>query len=111
MHLMRYAAGSKFMRHVDEDASLHEPVRNSISFLIYLTASDWTEEDGGELRVYENGSEEPRRVLPVGGTLVLYDSTMEHEVLPTRRERHLLSGRFREKDGDWQRRRSRGIVQ
>ena len=90
-------------------------MRNSISFLVYLTPSDWSDADGGALRVFEEGAlgmgeageeaGEPRHVLPVGGTLVLYDSALEHEVLPTRRERHLLSGRYRELDGDWQRRR------
>lgn len=107
LHLMRYPVGSKFMRHVDEDPSLYEPERNSISFLIYLTPDDWTAAHGGALCVYEGeeGSE-VRQVLPISGTLVIYDSTMEHEVLPTMRERHLLSGRFRELDDNWQRRRS-----
>ena len=60
------------------------------------------EDDGGALRIFENG-DEPRRVLPVSGTLVVYDSTTEHEVLETRRERVLISGRFKELDEDWQR--------
>ena len=103
---MRYPIGSKFMKHVDEDSDLFEPVRNSISFLIYLTPDDWTEQDGGALHVYERGrGGMPRAVLPVGGTLVIYDSTLEHEVLPTQRERHLLSGRYRELNADWERRR------
>ena len=94
LHLMRYPVGSKFMRHVDEDPSMYEPERNSISYLIYLTPDDWVADDGGALRIYEGGEDaEPRRVLPVGGTLVIYDSTIEHEVLPTLRERHLISGR------------------
>ena len=106
-HLMRYPPGSKFMRHVDEDASLHEPVRNSISFLVYLTPTDWRAEDGGALRVFERGAAaEPRAVQPFGGTLVVYDSALEHEVSVTRRERLLVSGRFRELDADWQRGRS-----
>ena len=108
LHLMRYPVGTKFARHVDEDASLFEPLRNSISLLVYLTPDDWAAEDGGALRIYERGvavdGGEPGReveVLPVGGTLVVYDSELEHEVLPTRRERHLLSGRFRELDEHW----------
>lgn len=106
-HLMRYPIDSKFMRHVDEDPALYEPRRNSVSFLLYLTPVDWSVDDGGALCVYEGGAEsEPRRVMPVGGTLVIYDSTVEHEVLPTRRERHLISGRFRELDEDWQRGRA-----
>jgi hypothetical protein len=106
LHLMYYPVGSKFMRHVDEDPSLYEPLRNSVSFLIYLTPDDWSEEDGGALLLYEDGPEcQPRQVLPSGGTLVTYDSTLEHEVRPTRRKRHLISGRFREQDEAWQRSR------
>ena len=104
---MRYPVGSAFMRHADEDPSLYEPVRNSISFLLYLTPTDWTDDDGGALVVFEGGEGAvPRQVMPVGGTLVVYDSRLEHEVLPTQRERHLLSGRFRESDEDCQRRSS-----
>ena len=63
LHLMRYPAGSKFMRHVDEDPALHEPVRNSISFLIYLTPPDWSASDGGALWIYEvEGGGNPREV-------------------------------------------------
>jgi Rps23 Pro-64 3,4-dihydroxylase Tpa1-like proline 4-hydroxylase len=106
LHLMRYPVGTKFMRHVDEDASLYEPTRNSISFLLYLTPDDWSESDGGALQIYEaDGDGEAREVLPVAGTLVIYDSTVEHEVLPTRRERHLISGRYRESNDEWSRRR------
>lgn len=108
-HLMRYPVGSKFMRHVDEDAALFEPVRNSVSFLLYLTPDDWAATDGGALHVFEGAeSSEPRRVMPVGGTLVVYDSAIEHEVAPTMRERHLISGRFKELDADWQQRGRRG---
>jgi len=103
LHLMRYPVGSQFMRHVDEDVGLSEPVRNSISFLIYLTPDDWSADDGGSLQIFESDTQTPRQVLPRGGTLVLYDSTLEHEVLPTQRERHLISGRFRELDADWRR--------
>ena len=106
LHLMHYPVGSKFMRHVDEDPSMYEPRRNSISFLIYLTSSQWDAADGGALRIFEAAEgDTPREVLPLGGTLVIYDSTIEHEVLVTLRERHLISGRFRESDEDWQRRR------
>lgn len=109
LHLMRYPIGSGFMRHVDEDAALYEPQRNSISLLVYLTPEDWSADDGGALRLFDGGEgAAPREVMPAGGTLVIYDSTTEHEVLPTRRERHLISGRFREADDDWQRRRSLG---
>ena len=94
------------MRHADESPEMFEPERNSISYLVYLTPDDWTADDGGVLCLYEGGADAaPRQLLPMGGTLVIYDSTIEHEVLPTRRERHLISGRFRESNDDWERRR------
>lgn len=105
LHIMRYPIGSRFMRHVDEDASLHEPVRNSVSFLLYLTPPEWAAADGGALRVWEEGATDARELLPLGGTLVMYDSCLEHEVTETKRVRLLLSGRWRELDDTWQRRR------
>ena len=41
----------------DEDPSLCEPQRNSVSFLLYLTADDWAADDGGVLRIFEHRSE------------------------------------------------------
>ena len=105
---MRYPIGSKFMRHVDEDVALFEPIRNSVSFLVYLTPDDWSDDDGGSLIIYDStAGDEGRRVQPVAGTLVVYDSTLEHEVTATRRPRFLISGRFRELDADWSERRAR----
>ena len=107
-HLMRYPPGAKFMRHVDEDPSMFEPRRNSISFLLYLTPDDWSDDDGGSLIIYDStAGDEGRRVRPVAGSLVVYDSTLEHEVTATRRPRFLISGRFRELDADWSERRAR----
>ena len=107
-HLMRYPPGAKFMRHVDEDPTMFEPRRNSISFLLYLTPDDWSDDDGGSLIIYDStAGDEGRRVQPVAGSLVVYDSTLEHEVTATRRPRFLISGRFRELDADWSERRAR----
>ena len=83
---------------------MSEPRRNSISFLLYLTPDDWGAADGGSLVVYD-ASAAPRELPPTAGSLVIYDSTIEHEVQATRRERHLISGRFRESDADRSRRR------
>jgi len=107
LHAMRYFPGEKFMLHADEEPWFFSEARNSISFLIYVTpdVTDWPEDDGGQLRILEGEKETPREILPVSGTLVIFDSTLYHEVLPTRRDRYVLSGRFRELDKDWQRRR------
>ena len=80
----------------------------SISFLLYLTPDDWSDDDGGSLIIYDStAGDEGRRVQPVAGSLVVYDSTLEHEVTATRRPRFLISGRFRELDADWSERRAR----
>ena len=47
--------------------------------------------DGGQLRAYT--ADGPRDIESLPGTLVLFDSaTVPHEVLPTRRERHVCVG-------------------
>ena len=91
-------------RHVDQQVG----VGRAVSLLVYLNsdrASDggpWqSERDGGQLVAYPSASRTaplpPERVDPSGGTLVLFDScTVEHEALPTRRERWALVGWFLE---------------
>ena len=73
----------------------------SYSLLLYLN-EDWTEEDGGQLRIHlDSGGdflppgEEPKYidVEPRGGTLVLFKSDqIPHEVLDTKAERVAVVG-------------------
>ena len=66
-----------------------------VSFICYLNEAEpaWSVADGGQLRVYARaGAEE---YLPTSGGLALFDSTrLEHEVLPTSRDRTCLIGWF-----------------
>ena len=91
LQLLRYPIGGHYRRHVDVGSSTaHLPVRRSLSLLRFLTQDDWSEADGGELRVY---TPHARDIQSAPGTLVLFDSaTVPHEVLPTRRERHVCVG-------------------
>ena len=54
---------------------------------------------GGALQIFEGPDGAARQVLPSSGTLVIYDSTLAHEVLTTHRERHLVSGRIKPRWG------------
>lgn len=66
-----------------------------VTALLYFN-KDWTEEDGGYIRLYspEEGKQEEALVdlEPIAGRLVLFDSKkFFHEVLPTYRTRWALS--------------------
>lgn len=62
----------------------------AVTAILYLN-SNWREEDGGCLQIYPVG-QPSFEVQPEMGRLVIFDSRrMEHEVLPTRRQRFALS--------------------
>ena len=73
----------------------------AVTALLYLNEQDWSDEDGGALRVYVDAEPDDMtgstatRVLsikPTGGTLVLFDShSTLHEVMPTKRQRFAIS--------------------
>ena len=97
VHYVRYPEGGYFQRHVDDyEDNDGAPSRRSVSFICYLNdpgAPEWTERDGGALRVHSDGAY--YEILPDAGSLVLFDSmAVEHEVRPTRRERTCLIGWF-----------------
>ena len=98
------SSGSGFYkRHLDHTADDNgkELIRR-ISLLLYLNTDEWTEKDGGILRAYikqsakgDKGVPNQKDVIPTGGRLVLFDSaTVEHEVLPTNKERWAIVGWF-----------------
>jgi SM-20-related protein len=89
-HFAVYPAGAGYARHSDRFA---RDARRTLSTVLYLNA-DWTEGDGGALRIHLPDGK-ARDVEPRGGTLVVFASELEHEVLPARRERFSLAGWFR----------------
>ena len=89
-HYAHYPAGRGYARHrdvfADDDA-------RSISCSLYLNPA-WDAADGGALRLYTGTT--THDILPAAGTLVLFSSrSLEHEVLPARRERYSVTGWFR----------------
>ena len=90
-HYMRYDAGDRYKRHFDA----FRGERNRIVSLVTYLNEGWQPDQGGELLLYVEG-EEPVRVTPAFGTVVLFLSEeMPHEVLPTARTRFGVAGWFR----------------
>ena len=96
-------------RHFDHTGDDDKPHRRRVSLLLYLNEDGWNAEtDGGILRAYirtpthmsgdacdTSAISCVQNVVPEGGKLVLFDSTsVEHEVLPTCRERWAIVGWF-----------------
>ena len=90
-HFAMYPAGAAYARHFDR--LIGSDVR-AISAVVYLN-SDWTPDDGGQLKIYGSGST-LAEIMPFGGRLVAFQSDrFEHEVFPARRERMSFTGWFR----------------
>jgi SM-20-related protein len=86
-HYAHYPVGSFYKRHTDRHA---KGSARRVSSVFYLNPN-WKESEGGELVIYEaNG--ETSRIKPEMGTLALFLSELEHEVLPTLRERKSITG-------------------
>lgn len=96
-HFARFEPGDFYKTHVDAFADQHNPKGNrKLSSVLYLNER-WQLQDGGELVIYApNSAVEITRVQPKMGTLVLFLSEeFPHEVLPSSRVRHSLTGWFR----------------
>jgi len=86
-HYAHYPVGSFYKRHTDRHA---QGSTRRVSSVFYLN-SNWKETEGGELVIYD-GKGASSMIKPELGTLVLFLSELEHEVLPTHRERKSITG-------------------
>lgn len=94
-HYAVYPPGARYARHRDrfrdDDARL-------LSAVCYLNA-DWSDADGGALRLYPEDGAPACDIAPRGGRLVvLRAERIEHEVLPARRERRSIAAWLRRDD-------------
>jgi SM-20-related protein len=87
VHMTVYPAGAFYKRHLDQ---FKQDDHRKLSVICYLNER-WDTSHGGELRMYlENG---PQGFLPIAGRLICFRSDLiEHEVLPSTRERLSLTG-------------------
>lgn len=93
LHFAVYPPGGFYERH--RDAFKHRPTDRArvVSFIFYLNPN-WSESDGGALKLYLNDS--ILTVLPKLGTAVFFLSQeIEHEVLPTHKDRWSIAGWMR----------------
>jgi SM-20-related protein len=88
-HFAVYPPGAGYVRHSDRFA---RGSRRALSTVLYLNAG-WKPDDGGALRLYPTDGARVD-VEPLGGSLAIFDSELEHEVLPAARERLSLAGWF-----------------
>lgn len=94
-HFAVYPEGSAYRRHLDQ---FRDADTRRLTVLVYLNDPDWSDDDGGHLRLYlDNSAEQPFiDIKPEGGTLLLFLSArFYHEVRPTRRQRLSLTGWYR----------------
>ncbi len=90
-HYAHYPPGAYYARHRD---AFNEHNRRSISTTLYLNV-DWSSRDGGALRLHPQGTA-AYDILPQANRLVVFDSrNLEHEVLPTVRDRYSVAAWLR----------------
>lgn len=80
-HIALYPPSNGYARH--KDTFVHNNKR-VMSVVAYFN-DNWQPADGGRLRLYVNNTYVD--VLPQAGRIVVFDPNIEHEVLPTLRER------------------------
>ena len=86
-----YGAGDRYRKHTDNSRDADGVCGNAraLTCICYLNP-DWTAEDGGALRIYDESGDSVD-VAPTAGHVVVFDSFLEHEVLAARRDRYALT--------------------
>ena len=92
-HFASYQKGDLYKRHLD---AFKGQTNRVLSMVVYLN-KEWSEEDGGELVLYQDEEDKTGiNVLPTFGTVVVFLSEeFPHEVLPAQKERFSIAGWFR----------------
>lgn len=95
LHTTVYPAGAYYKRHLDQ---FKPGDHRKLSVICYLN-KDWTDDLGGQLRMYlKRGIFD---VLPSAGRLVCFRSdNIEHEVLPSKKERLSVTGWMLDQEAD-----------
>ena len=79
----RYPPGARYLRHTDAQ----KDVGRKLTFIYYCNP-DWQPEHEGQLKLYADDG--TSLIDPVGDRLLVFDSTVPHEVLETKRERFAI---------------------
>tara|TARA_Y100001001_G_scaffold157412_1_gene175533 strand:- start:636 stop:1280 length:645 start_codon:yes stop_codon:yes gene_type:complete len=93
-HYARYPQGGFYKKHLDSFKDARSRVVSTVSYL----NEDWTEEDGGQLVIYDkdNPDQDIATILPKARRIVVFFSEeMWHEVKPAQRPRYSIAGWYR----------------
>ncbi len=91
-HFAIYEEGGFYEKHLDAFRGSKNRV---VTTVLYLN-EEWSESDGGELVIYDIDDNEIQKVVPNGGTLVVFLSDkFPHEVLASKSKRHSIAGWYR----------------
>ncbi|KAJ3098067.1 N-acetylglucosaminyltransferase [Phlyctochytrium planicorne] len=80
-----YGKGTRYTKHKDSSPLI--PNRR-LTLLLYMNPG-WTEANGGHIRLYHDGSETD--IAPLFNRLVVFDSSIEHEVLLSHSDRYAIT--------------------
>lgn len=92
-HFAKYEPGAFYKRHRD---TFRSDDARKISVIIYLN-ENWRPGDGGELKIYKDS--ETVTIQPAGGTIVIFESFMEHEVMMSNKNRYSIAGWLKNSNG------------
>lgn len=89
VHFTKYPVGTRYAKHVD---AFSNDDNRRISVVLYLKPS-LNQGNGGEICIYPN-SKNPNfvSISPLAGRLVVFESVLEHEVLPANIMRYSITG-------------------
>ncbi len=91
-HFAKYEKGDFYQKHLD---CFKGNENRRLTTVFYMNES-WSEEDAGELVVYDLNDKEIETIPPRGGRLLVFLSEQfPHEVLPTNAQRFSIAGWFR----------------
>ncbi|MGR5063657.1 2OG-Fe(II) oxygenase [Photobacterium sp. DNB22_13_2] len=91
-HFAKYEKGDFYQKHLD---CFRGNENRRLTTVFYMNDS-WSEEDGGELVVYDLDDQELMKLAPKSGRLFVFLSELfPHEVLPSNVERFSIAGWFR----------------
>lgn len=94
-HFAHYSEGDFYQKHKD---AFHGESNRILTMVTYLN-QDWQDDNGGELLIYPDDSDEVlTKVIPHFGTIVIFMSeAFPHEVLPAKCDRYSIATWFRRK--------------
>jgi len=91
-HFAIYDEGDFYETHLDS----FKNSKNRVVTTVYYLNDDWSENDGGELVIYDENNNFLTKVIPHANTLIVFLSDkFPHEVLPAKKRRFSIAGWFR----------------